>query len=133
MLKEICRQKESILNATINRIDYSNCTINLETVKKCANRFLFLAYGTSYYSCLAVMKVFESLSKKPVSVNNSSHFLDLEPHVDAKDVVFFVSQPGETADSLMALEYCNDKGTITVGLTNTTSSTIARKTTCSLN
>ena len=139
MLKEIHEQKESILNATRNRVDFSKATINLESLKKCrdaflnANRFLFVACGTSYHSCLAVMKVFESLNKKPVSVSISSHFLDLEPHIDAKDVVFFISQSGETADSLRALEYCEEKGATTVGITNTPGSTIDRKTSCSMN
>lgn len=139
MLKEICEQKESILNATRNRVDYSNYTVNLESLKKCrenflnASRFIFVACGTSYHSCMAIMKVFESLASKPVSACISSHFLDLEPYIDAKDVVFFVSQSGETADSLRALEYCSEKGAITVGITNTPGSTIDRKTSCSMN
>lgn len=139
MLKEICEQKESITNASRNRIDYDNETVTLKSLEKSrneflnANRFLFVACGTSYHSCLAIVKVFESLSKKPASVFVSSHFLDLEPHVDAKDVVFFISQSGETADSLRALEYCIEKGAVTVGITNTPGSTIDRKTTCSMN
>lgn len=139
MLKEIFEQKESIVNATRNRVDYENGLIMLDSLKdhldkfKSASRYMFVGCGTSYNSCLAVKKLFEQFTKKPVTVEISSKFLDEEPVVDSKDVIFFISQSGETADSLTALAYCNQRNATTVGITNNTGSSIDRLTTCSLN
>lgn len=138
MLKEIHEQGESILNTLRNRVDFENNLITLDTLeahkeKLCnATRYLFIACGTSYHSSHATKKVFEELTDVPVVVEIASHFLDHQPKIYHTDVVFFISQSGETFDSLAALRYCRGKGAMTVGITNTPNSTMAKETTCRL-
>lgn len=138
MIKEIQEQGESILNTMRNRVDFESKTVTLETLephksKICnVSRYIFVACGTSYHSCLATRKVFEELAGCPVMVEIASHFLDLEPRIYKDDVVFFVSQSGETADTLSALKYCKKRNATTVGITNMPTSSIAKGTTCRL-
>jgi len=63
-------------------------------------------------------------------VELASDFLDRETPIFRDDTCFFISQSGETADTLQALQYCKDKGALCVGITNTVGSTIARETGC---
>lgn len=136
MLKEIYEQVESITNTTRNRIDFENHKVRLDTLEKHiekiskAKRYIFVACGTSYHSSLATKKIFETLSGKPVIVETASNFLDMEPMVDENDVAFFISQSGETADTISAMNYCISKNVMTVGITNTRNSSIARNTSC---
>lgn len=138
MIKEIQEQGESILNTMRNRVDFEGRTVTLETLDPHkdkilrATRYVFIACGTSYNSCLATRKVFEQLTDSPVVIEIASNFLDIEPKIYPEDVVFFVSQSGETADTLSALKYCNDRGATTIGITNTPTSSIASQTTCRL-
>jgi glucosamine--fructose-6-phosphate aminotransferase (isomerizing) len=93
-----------------------------------ARRLLFIACGTSLNACLAVRGTFDELCNLPVQVENSSDFLDRRPPIFRDDVCIFVSQSGETADTLRALEYCRDNGAILVGFTNVVGSSISRQT-----
>lgn len=136
MIKEIYEQCDSLSNTSRNRVDFGNETIRLDSIEQHkdallnAKRFMFVACGTSYHSSLATRKVFEDLSDRPVVVETASNFLDLKPHVDEADVVFFISQSGETADSIAAMNYCRSKKATTIGITNTQNSSIARLSTC---
>lgn len=65
-----------------------------------------------------------------MSVELASDFLDRETPIFRDDTCFFISQSGETADTLQALQYCKEKGALCVGITNTVGSTIARETAC---
>ncbi|RAL62464.1 hypothetical protein DID88_005030 [Monilinia fructigena] len=107
MQKEIFEQPESVINTMRGRLD-------VETRR----RIIFIACGTSYHSCMAVRGAFEELTEIPISVELASDFLDRQAPVFRDDTCVFVSQSGETADSLMALRYCLERGALTVGIVN---------------
>ncbi|KRH93892.1 glutamine-fructose-6-phosphate transaminase (isomerizing) [Pseudoloma neurophilia] len=98
-----------------------------------ARRMLFISCGTSYHSSHAVQSLFEELTQLPVYLEIASDFIDRQPPVSSNDICFFISQSGETADSLQALNYCKNSGAYTVGLTNTQGSSISRLTDINLN
>lgn len=72
--------------------------------------------------------MFAELTELPISVELSSAFLDERVPVFRDDVCVFVSQSGETKDTLLALSYCKDRGALCLGVTNTVGSTISRET-----
>lgn len=138
MIKEIFEQSESISNTMRNRIDFSSETVSMDSLEKHkdvllnASRFIFVSCGTSYHSALATRKIFEKLTGCPVVIETASNFLDLSPLITEKDVVFFTSQSGETADSISAMNYCKKKGANTIGITNTVNSSISRNALCNI-
>ncbi|KZZ93482.1 glucosamine--fructose-6-phosphate aminotransferase [Ascosphaera apis ARSEF 7405] len=136
MQKEIFEQPESIVNTMRGRLDTVNKKVTLgglrqyiTTIRRC-RRIIFIACGTSYHSCMAVRGVFEELTEIPISVELASDFLDREAPVFRDDTCVFVSQSGETADSLMALRYCLERGALTVGIVNVVGSSISLLTHC---
>lgn len=136
MQKEIFEQPESVVNTMRGRLDVENKTVTLgglrsyiSTIRRC-RRIIFIACGTSYHSCMAVRGVFEELAEIPISVELASDFLDREAPVFRDDTCIFVSQSGETADSLMALRYCLERGALTVGIVNVVGSSISLLTHC---
>jgi glucosamine--fructose-6-phosphate aminotransferase (isomerizing) len=74
--------------------------------------------------------LFEELTEVPLTLDIASDFLDRQPPMFRDDVCCFVSQSGETADTLRALEYCKERGAYIVGFTNTVGSAIARASDC---
>ena len=80
---------------------------------------LFIACGTSYNAAVASRQFLEETSELPVIVDIASDFLDRACPIFRDDVCFFISQSGETADTLSALRYCKVKGALVVGVTNT--------------
>lgn len=138
MLKEIFEQPESVVNSMRGRINFKNKTIKLsgldqyfQEIKRC-RRLIFIGCGTSYHSCLATRAVFEELSQAPVSIELASDFMDRKTPIFRDDVCIFLSQSGETADTIIALDYCLKKSALCVGITNTVGSTISRKTNCGI-
>ncbi|KAJ4396724.1 glutamine--fructose-6-phosphate transaminase (isomerizing) [Gnomoniopsis smithogilvyi] len=136
MQKEIFEQPESVVNTMRGRLDVENKTVTLgglrsyiSTIRRC-RRIIFIACGTSYHSCMAVRGVFEELAEIPISVELASDFLDRQAPVFRDDTCVFVSQSGETADSLMALRYCLERGALTVGIVNVVGSSISLLTHC---
>jgi glucosamine--fructose-6-phosphate aminotransferase (isomerizing) len=136
MQKEIFEQPESIVNAMRGRLNVEAKTITLgglqsyiSTVRRC-RRIIFIACGTSYHSCMAVRGVFEELTEIPISVELASDFLDRKAPVFRDDTCVFVSQSGETADSLLALHHCLERGALTVGMVNVVGSSISMMTHC---
>ncbi|EYE93508.1 glutamine--fructose-6-phosphate transaminase (isomerizing) GFA1 [Aspergillus ruber CBS 135680] len=136
MQKEIFEQPESIVNTMRGRLDVANKQVTLgglrqyiSTIRRC-RRIIFVACGTSYHSCMAVRGVFEELTEIPISVELASDFLDRQAPVFRDDTCVFVSQSGETADSLMALRYCLERGALTVGIVNVVGSSISLLTHC---
>ncbi|KAI5284258.1 glutamine--fructose-6-phosphate transaminase (isomerizing), partial [Ascosphaera acerosa] len=136
MQKEIFEQPESIVNTMRGRLDITNKKVTLgglrqyiSTIRRC-RRIIFIACGTSYHSCMAVRGVFEELTEIPIAVELASDFLDREAPVFRDDTCVFVSQSGETADSLMALRYCLERGALTVGIVNVVGSSISLLTHC---
>ncbi|KAK3336263.1 hypothetical protein B0T19DRAFT_409020 [Cercophora scortea] len=136
MQKEIFEQPESVVNTMRGRLDNPNKTVTLgglrsyiSTIRRC-RRIIFIACGTSYHSCMAVRGVFEELTEIPIAVELASDFLDRQAPVFRDDTCVFVSQSGETADSLMALRYCLERGALTVGIVNVVGSSISILTHC---
>lgn len=86
--------------------------------------------GTSYHSAIACRQLMEELTELPVMVDLASDFLDRNTPIFRDDVCFFISQSGETADTLGALRYCKSRGALIVGITNTVGSTICRESHC---
>ncbi|XP_069754641.1 glutamine--fructose-6-phosphate aminotransferase [isomerizing] 2-like isoform X2 [Narcine bancroftii] len=104
---------------------------HIKEIKRC-RRLLLIGCGTSYHAAVATRQALEELTELPVMVELASDFLDRSTPVFRDDVCFFISQSGETADSLMALRYCKDHGALTVGITNTVGSSISRETDCGI-
>ncbi|KAK4153546.1 hypothetical protein C8A00DRAFT_33707 [Chaetomidium leptoderma] len=136
MQKEIFEQPESVINTMRGRLDIGNKTVTLgglrnyiSTIRRC-RRIIFIACGTSFHSCMAVRGVFEELTEIPIAVELASDFLDRQAPVFRDDTCVFVSQSGETADSLMALRYCLERGALTVGIVNVVGSSISLLTHC---
>lgn len=136
MQKEIFEQPESVVNTMRGRLDTENKTVTLgglrsyiATIRRC-RRIIFIACGTSYHSCMAVRGIFEELTEIPIAVELASDFLDRQAPVFRDDTCVFVSQSGETADSLMALRYCLERGALTVGIVNVVGSSISLLTHC---
>lgn len=136
MQKEIFEQPESVVNTMRGRLDVENKKVTLgglrqyiSTIRRC-RRIIFIACGTSYHSCMAVRGVFEELTEIPIAVELASDFLDRQAPVFRDDTCVFVSQSGETADSLMALRYCLERGALTVGIVNVVGSSISLLTHC---
>ncbi|KAF2499747.1 glutamine:fructose-6-phosphate amidotransferase [Lophium mytilinum] len=136
MQKEIFEQPESVVNAMRGRLDLEHGKVTLgglrqyiTTIRRC-RRLIFIACGTSYHSCMAVRGIFEELTEIPIAVELASDFLDRQAPVFRDDTCVFVSQSGETADSLMALRYCLERGALTVGFVNVVGSSISLLTHC---
>ncbi|KAG5517865.1 hypothetical protein PMAC_000319 [Pneumocystis sp. 'macacae'] len=136
MQKEIFEQPESIVNTMRGRIDFKKKTVTLgglkeylSILKKC-RRMIFIACGTSYHSCLATRALMEELTEIPVTTEIASDFLDRQCSIFRDDICVFVSQSGETVDSLLALRYCLERGALTLGIVNVVGSSISRETHC---
>ncbi|XP_046859829.1 glutamine--fructose-6-phosphate aminotransferase [isomerizing] 2-like [Xenia sp. Carnegie-2017] len=136
MEKEIFEQPESVINTMRGRVDFDNYTVRLggllkyvDVIRRC-RRLLLIACGTSYHSALATRQLLEELTELPVMVELASDFLDRATPIFRDDVCIFISQSGETADTLNALRYCKERGALCVGITNTVGSTVSRETKC---
>ncbi|KAF4618299.1 hypothetical protein D9613_011522 [Agrocybe pediades] len=136
MQKEIYEQPESVVNTMRGRVNFDDNKITLgglraylPIMRRC-RRMVFIACGTSYHSCLATRAIFEELTEIPVSVELASDFLDRKTPIFRDDVVVFLSQSGETADTILALRYCLERGALCVGVVNTIGSTLSRETHC---
>jgi len=139
MLKEIFEQPESVVNTMRGRVRFEPKAIVLGGIKefipeiKRCRRLMLIGCGTSYHSALATRQLLEELTELPVMVELASDFLDRNTPIFRDDVCFFISQSGETADTLMALRYCKQRGALIVGITNTVGSSICRESHCGIN
>ena len=136
MQKEIFEQPESIVNTMRGRVNFDTESVTLgglksqlSFIRRC-RRMLFIACGTSFHSCVATRAIFEELTEIPVCAELSSDFLDRKTPIFRDDVCVFVSQSGETADTILAMRYCMERGALCVGVTNTVGSTISRESHC---
>ncbi|KAI8825846.1 uncharacterized protein EV422DRAFT_563675 [Fimicolochytrium jonesii] len=136
MLKEIFEQTESVVNTMRGRINFDDRRVVLGGLRsqlaniRRSRRLIFIACGTSYHSCVATRSLFAELTELPVSVELASTFLDEQMPVFRDDCCIYVSQSGETKDTLLALQYCKERGALCLGVTNTVGSTISRETHC---
>ncbi|XP_016838295.1 glutamine--fructose-6-phosphate aminotransferase [isomerizing] 2 isoform X3 [Nasonia vitripennis] len=136
MQKEIFEQPESVVNTMRGRLNFRDNSVTLGGIKdyipeiKRCRRLMLIGCGTSYHSAVATRQLLEELTELPVMVELASDFLDRNTPVFRDDVCFFISQSGETADTLMALRYCKGRGALIVGITNTVGSSICRESHC---
>jgi len=134
MLKEIHEQKESLKNTMRGRLNYDEGTARLDGLlnhlKKLqkAPRIIITACGTSWHAALIGEYLIEELAGIPVEVEYASEFRYRSPIINKNDIVFVISQSGETADTLGALREAKRKGAIVLGICNVVGSTIARET-----
>ncbi len=132
MLKEIYEQPETIFDCLRGRLDEIGGTItmagvqnNIEQLKN-ANRIIIVACGTSWHAGLVAEYIIEELCRIPVEVEYASEFRYRNPVVNKGDVIIAVSQSGETADTLVAIERAKEQGAIIFGVVNVVGSSIAR-------
>lgn len=132
MLKEIHEQPKTIADAMRGRLNASDCWIKMgglddftERILN-AKRFIIAACGTSWHSGLIAEYLFEDLARIPVEVEYASELRYRNPIITPEDVVIAISQSGETADTLAALELAKEKGALLYGIVNSVGSSIAR-------
>src|SRR5690606_26010416 len=132
MLKEIFEQPETIFDCLRGRMDEKAGEIRMAGVDrnmdklKGADRFIIIACGTSWHAGLLAEYIIEELCRIPVEVEYASEFRYRNPIVRPGDVIFAVSQSGETADTLVAIERAREQGAIIFGVVNAVGSSIAR-------
>ena len=134
MLKEIFEQPKSIIDTLRGRINPKTNDIILggiidhESRILSADRIIIIACGTSWHSGLIGEYLIEDLARINVEVEYASEFRYKNPILTKKDVVIAISQSGETADTLAALELAKEKGALTLGICNVVGSSITRTT-----
>lgn len=132
MLKEIFEQPKTIYDCLRGRLDVNNGTITMAGVEnyleqlKNAPRIIIIACGTSWHAGLVAEYVIEDLCRIPVEVEYASEFRYRNPVVNKGDVIIAISQSGETADTLVAIEKAKEQGAIIFGVVNAVGSSIAR-------
>lgn len=132
MLKEIHEQPRSIEDCFRGRLNATDAWVSLGGIKDYeqkmmnANRIIMVACGTSWHACLVGEYLFEDLARINVEVEYASEFRYRNPIIDENDIVIAVSQSGETADTLAALELAKSKGATILGVCNVVGSSISR-------
>ncbi len=132
MLKEIFEQPDTIFDCLRGRLDATKGTItmagiqqNIEKLSK-APRIIIIACGTSWHAGLVAEYVFEELCRTPVEVEYASEFRYRNPVIHPGDVIIAISQSGETADTIVAIEKAKQNGAFILGVVNVVGSSIAR-------
>lgn len=134
MLKEIFEQPKAIRDSMRGRVNAQKDVVSLggiieyETKMLKARRYIIVACGTSYHAGLVAEYLFESLARVPVEVEYASEFRYRNPLIYEDDVVIAISQSGETADTIAAVELAKSKGATIIGICNVVGSTLARTT-----
>jgi glutamine---fructose-6-phosphate transaminase (isomerizing) len=132
MLKEIFEQPQTIHDCLRGRLDAIAGTITMSGIQKYAehimnaNRIIMVACGTSWHAGLVAEYIFEELCRINVEVEYASEFRYRNPVINKGDVIIAISQSGETADTLVAIENAKAKGAIILGVVNVVGSSIAR-------
>ncbi|MEM8896553.1 MAG: glutamine--fructose-6-phosphate transaminase (isomerizing) [Bacteroidota bacterium] len=134
MLKEIFEQPKSIADCMRGRIDPDTNTaflgglVDVRSELQKAERYIIVACGTSWHAGLVGEYLFEEHARVPVEVEYASEFRYRDPIINAGDVVIAISQSGETADTLAAIEIAKKKGALVLGICNVVGSSISRAT-----
>ncbi|ATL49470.1 glutamine--fructose-6-phosphate transaminase (isomerizing) [Chitinophaga caeni] len=132
MLKEIFEQPQTIYDSLRGRLDAKKGTLTMGGIREYAdvlsnaNRIVIVACGTSWHAGLVAEYIIEELCRIPVEVEYASEFRYRNPVIGEGDVIIAVSQSGETADTLVAIESAKEKGAIILGICNVVGSSIAR-------
>ncbi|KCZ57788.1 glutamine--fructose-6-phosphate transaminase (isomerizing) [Hyphomonas atlantica] len=131
MLKEIHEQPESLARSILPYIDQATQTLNLGDVADKmfagADRAVAIACGTAYYAAHTAKYWFEQKARLALETDIASEFRYRNPVLPQTGPAMFVSQSGETADTLAALRYCRQNGTPAVAIVNVPESSIARE------
>ncbi|MFT5601316.1 MAG: glucosamine--fructose-6-phosphate aminotransferase (isomerizing) [Flavobacteriales bacterium] len=136
MLKEIYEQPRSIKDCMRGRINLTENMVSLGGILNYkeqivnAKRIIIIACGTSWHAGLVGEYLFEELARVPVEVEYASEFRYRNPVIYKDDVVIAISQSGETADTMAAIEIAKERGAIIVGICNVVGSSISRVTHC---
>jgi len=134
MLKEIFEQPYTISNAIRGRINLEEASVRLDGLDaaipalKNANLFILSGCGTSWHASLIGEYLISNFVKKPVKVEYASEMRYKNCYIDDSTISFFISQSGETADTIAALREAKRKGSTCLGICNVVNSTIARET-----
>lgn len=134
MIKEIFEQPRSVRDCMRGRVSADDGHLVLgglrDYLDKMANsqRIVIVACGTSWHAGLVAEYIFEDLARIPVEVEYASEFRYRNPIIKEGDVVIAISQSGETADTLAAIELAKSKGATIVGVCNVVGSSIPRAT-----
>jgi glutamine---fructose-6-phosphate transaminase (isomerizing) len=134
MLKEIHEQPRSIQDSIRGRLNMNLGTVKMSGVDANeskwvnTNRILIVACGTSWHAGLVAEYLFEEFARIPVEVEYASEFRYRDPIIQPGDIVIAISQSGETADTLAAIELAKEKGAFIFGVCNVVGSTISRAT-----
>lgn len=132
MLKEIFEQPQTIFDCMRGRMDANAGTITMAGIQQyaeqiiSANRIIVIACGTSWHAGLVAEYIIEELCRINVEVEYASEFRYRNPVINKEDVILAISQSGETADTLVAIENAKQKGAIILGVVNVVGSSIAR-------
>jgi len=134
MLKEIYEQPKSIIDTMRGRVNPKTNDVILGGIKDhesrilAADRIIIIACGTSWHAGLIGEYLIEDLARINVEVEYASEFRYKKPILTDKDIVIAISQSGETADTLAALEIAKEHGALTLGICNVVGSSITRAT-----
>ena len=134
MLKEIFEQPRSILDCMRGRIYPLEGKVQLGGIKdytekfKNADRIIIVACGTSWHAALVGEYLIEEYARIPVEVEYASEFRYRNPIISEKDIVIAISQSGETADTMAAIELAKERGATIFGVCNVVGSSITRLT-----
>jgi glucosamine--fructose-6-phosphate aminotransferase (isomerizing) len=134
MLKEIFEQPRSILDSMRGRMISESNHLMMSGIREYENKFakakriIIVACGTSWHAGLVAEYLIEDFARIPVEVEYASEFRYRNPIITEKDIVIAISQSGETADTLAALELAKSKGATIFGICNVVGSSIARAT-----
>ncbi len=132
MLKEIFEQPDTIFDCLRGRLDAGKGTITMAGVqnnieKLCqAKRIIIVACGTSWHAGLIAEYIIEEICRIPVEVEYASEFRYRNPVIHPGDVIIAISQSGETADTIVAIEKAKEQGAFIFGVVNVVGSSIAR-------
>ena len=132
MLKEIHEQPRSVRDSMRGRLNLAKGEVVLGGIKDYeqkfinAKRILIVGCGTSWHAGLVGEYLFEDLARIPVEVEYASEFRYRNPIVNEDDIVLAISQSGETADTLAAIELAKGRGATIIGICNVVGSSIAR-------
>ena len=134
MLKEIFEQPQAIRDTLRGRLLSNEGVITLSSLREHENKFLkarrilIVACGTSWHAGLVAEYLLEDLCRIPVEVEYASEFRYRNPVIEKGDMILAISQSGETADTLAAIELAKSKGAIILGIVNSVGSSISRLT-----
>jgi glutamine---fructose-6-phosphate transaminase (isomerizing) len=132
MLKEIFEQPKSIADCMRGRVKISDMSLTLGGIQKYSNELVnaskitFIACGTSWHAGLVAEYIFEEFCRIPTEVEYASEFRYRNPIINKGDIIIAISQSGETADTLAAIELAKSKGAIVFGVVNAVGSSISR-------